>query len=78
MSAIGFNRAYDLMKEQGWKMYLTMRTGAVERIEVHDPNTMEYHPVRIDSGLRLAALCEVTGHDSDSTAILSFDHTKAL
>ena len=71
--AIGHKTAKELLTGAGWELRVAMTGEKIENIEVYHPVAKFCYKVRLDSGRRLMAECEVTGRGgNDRIAILHY------
>lgn len=75
MSAIGYDKTKNLMKQQDWKLRVTMDGEDLQGVEIYHPNRPTAYPVRKDSYKKLYPECRVVGQGENSrVAILCYDH----
>ena len=72
-TVIGYQKAKNLMKEQGWKLWVTMHGEVLQDTGVFHPESEEMCTVRRDSAKKLIPECMVCGRVNDETAILCYD-----
>lgn len=73
MAVIGYEKAKNLMRQQGWTLHVTMKGTALQYAELYSPDQHTYHSVRRDSVKKLIPECVVYGRSTDQTAILCYD-----
>ena len=69
-----FKKAQSLMRDDGWRMRVTMYGEELVRTEIFHPGIATTFTVRKDSAKKLFSECMVFGRETDETAIMCYDN----